>query len=177
MASATEWLASSGRWITAGNFVSELGVGISTTMPLGMAGEVAGASRLLECSKAGHALRATVGSVAPPQPLPTDCIEADSVVRLGALTHDELLRGSADDRALEELVAALRPFSEGRFAEIVSVSPELWNATVVEATERLRRNVDRRLNRDTAESLLRAGFVLRALEEAFSLPPSDGPTG
>lgn len=177
IAEAHEWLARSGGWIRAGNFVSELGVAMSLVMSIGMADDVSGASWLLEGWKAGHALRATVKLLVPPEPLPTDTVNEESVARLAGLSHDELLHGDEYDRPLHELVTALQPFAGDRFGEIVSVSPQLWNATVHEAAQRLRQNVDRRLTPERAEPLLRAGYVLRALEEAFALQPSSPPVG
>jgi hypothetical protein len=175
IADANDWLARSGAWITAGNFVSELGIAMSLVTSLGMAADISAASRLLEGWKAGHALRATVNSLVPPQPLPSDTMNPESVARLAGLSHNELLHGDDYERPLHELAAGLQPFTEERFGEIVSVNPELWNVTVQEAAQRLRHNVDRQLTPERAEPLLRAGYVLRALEEALALQPSNPP--
>jgi hypothetical protein len=124
VAEADEWLARSGAWITAGNFVSEVGVAMSLLLSLGMAGDLSGASRLLEGWKAGHALRATVKSRVPPHPLPTDTVNHELMAQLAGLPHDELLHDDYE-RPLHELAAALQPFAGERFGEIVSVSTEL----------------------------------------------------
>jgi hypothetical protein len=135
-------------------------------------------------TRTGYALRMFVDTIATPQPLDVSGIDPDSITTLASFPVDEEI-GTAnfpDDVAerLELPIATLvsdTANDAGRFSQVVSVEPRIWNAVVEVATDRLQYELTagrvlrrpRDLSRDVVESFLRFGFVLRCADEGFGL--------
>jgi hypothetical protein len=64
--------------------------------------------------------------------------------------------------------------AETEFDAVASVEPAFWDGLLQVATYQLQQNLGRVFDVETAEPVLRLGFVLRALDEALGFaPPKD----
>jgi hypothetical protein len=141
------------------------------------------AARLFIVVRAGYSLRAQLRQfVEYPQPLDVSSFDADSIRRLAARPVDDegvgvIVMGDddAEDVAeqLEPVAEVIREFAEERFEAVASVEPAFWNGLVSLATYQLQNNLGKWLDSEMAESLLRWGFALRALDEALGIGPVD----
>lgn len=87
---------------------------------------------------------------------------------------DSLLASDEDVHAVLDPVATLvTTYAETGFDAVASVEPAFWDGVLQVATYQLQQNLGRVFDMETAEPVLRYGFVLRALDEALGLwsPP------
>jgi hypothetical protein len=83
---------------------------------------------------------------------------------------ESLVAGEEDIHALLDPVASLVvTCAESGFDAVASVEPEFWDGLLQVATYQLQQNLGRVFDVETAEPVLRYGFVLRALDEALGL--------
>lgn len=159
-------------------------VALSAISDLGLT-SVETEARLIVAMRAGYALRAELCQFAAyVQPLDVSNLDTGSIIRLGARPVDEegvgaiVIENDADEVAaqLEPIARLVREFAEEQFPAIASVELAFWNGVVSLATYQLQKNLGRWLYSELTESLLRWGFVLRALDEALGIGPvkSDG---
>ncbi len=140
-----------------------------------MVGDTPRAAPLWLAVRAGYSLRTFVGLFASMAwPLDVSVLNRDGIVGLACTPAndllDSLLAGEEDIRALLDPVASLvATYTESAFDAVASVEPEFWDGLLQVATYQLQHNLGRVFDVETAEPVLRYGFVLRALDEALGL--------
>jgi hypothetical protein len=126
-------------------------------------------------ARAGYSLRSCVGVVGiHVRPLDVSVLDCNRIVALATTPADDLcdaLLVGHDDLhdALDPVARLVTTYSESEFHRVASVEPAVWNGLLQVATYQLQRNVGRVFDVETAEPVLRFGFVLRALDEALGL--------
>jgi hypothetical protein len=124
---------------------------------------------------AGYSLRSFVGRFASSVwPLDVSVLDRDGIVGLAGTPADDLIdslrAGEEDTHALLDPAASLvATYAETAFDTVASVEPESWDGLLQVATHQLQQNLGRVFDVETAEPVLRYGFVLRALDEALGL--------
>lgn len=130
--------------------------------------------------RAGYSLRTFVGRFAPRVlPLDVSVLNSDAIVALAGTPADDLidsfLAGDEDlHAALDPVARLLAIYAETEFDAVASVEPAFWDGLLQVATYQLQQNLGRVFDVETAEPVLRYGFVLRALDEALGLASSLG---
>jgi hypothetical protein len=146
-----------------------------------MVGDAYRAVPLLMAVRAGYSLRTVLelfGSIA--SPLDVSVLNRDGIVGLASIPADDLidslLAGDDEVHALLDPVASLvATYAESAFDLVASFEPEFWDGLLQVATYQLQQNLGRVFDVETAEPVLRYGFVLRALDEALGLASAISP--
>jgi hypothetical protein len=145
-------------------------VGMSTTIEI--VGLPERASPLWIATRAGYSLRFYAGRFAPQVRAIVALVDtpADDLV-------DALLAGDEDLHAVLDPVAELvTTYAEDRFEAVASVEPAFWEGVLQVGTYQLQQNLGRVFDAQTAEPVVRFGFVLRALDEALGLSSAEEPS-
>lgn len=125
--------------------------------------------------RAGYSLRTFVGRFSSMVwPLDVSVLNWDGIVALAGTPADDLLdslmAGDGDVHSVLDPVATLvATYAESAFDVVASVEPTFWDGLLQVATYQLQQNLGRVFDVETAEPVLRYGFVLRALDEALGL--------
>jgi hypothetical protein len=148
-------------------------VGMSTM--IAMVGLPERATPLWIAVRAGYSLRLYVGQFAAQVwPLDLSVPDRDRIVALAATPADDLcdaiLAGDDDlHDALHPVATLVTTHVESEFEAVASVEPAFWDGLLQVATYQLQQNLGRVFDVETAEPVLRLGYVLRALDEALGL--------
>jgi hypothetical protein len=154
-------------------------VGMSTMIE--MVGLPERATPLWIATRAGYSLRFYAGRFAAQVwALDVSSLDRGPIVALTDTPADDmvdaLLAGDEDLHAVLDPVAELvATYAEDRFEAVASVEPAFWDGLVQVATYQLQHNLGRVFDVQTAEPVLRFGFVLRALDEALRLASAPEP--
>ena len=106
-------------------------------------------------------------------------LDRERIVALASAPADDLcdalLAGDADlHRALDPVASLVTIHAESEFEAVASVESAFWDGLLQVATYQLQQNLGRVFDVETAEPVLRLGFVLRALDEELGLAsPAD----
>jgi hypothetical protein len=153
-------------------------VGMSTVIE--MVGLPERAVPLWIAARAGYSLRFYVGQFAARVwPLDVSMLDRERIVALASAPADDLcdalLAGDADlHRALDPVASLVTIHAESEFEAVASVESAFWDGLLQVATYQLQQNLGRVFDVETAEPVLRLGFVLRALDEELGLAsPAD----
>ena len=101
-------------------------------------------------------------------------LDRERIVALASAPADDLcdalFAGDEDVHgALDPVVSFVSSYAETEFEAVASVEPAFWDGLLQVATYQLQQNLGRVFDVETAEPVLRFGFVLRALDEALGL--------
>jgi hypothetical protein len=153
-------------------------VGLSTVIEL--VGLPERAVPLWIAARAGYSLRVYVGRFgARVEPVDVSVLDRERIVALASAPADDLcdalLAGDADlHAALDPVASLVTAYAETKFEAVASIEPAFWDGLLQVATYQLQQNLGRVLDVETAEPVLRLGFVLRAVDEVLGLPsPED----
>jgi hypothetical protein len=152
-------------------------VGMSTLIePVGLPERVV---PLWIAARAGYSLRFYVGQFAGRAwPLDVSLLNRERIVALALAPADDLLDAllAGDDDvhgALDPMASLVSTYAETQFEAVASIEPAFWDALLQVATYQLQQNLGRVFDVETAEPVLRFGFVLGALDEALGLASRD----
>ena len=114
------------------------------------------------------------------QPLDVSALDSVGIVALAACSVDDLVESLLAGN--EELHARLDPpallvaaHAETEFEAVASIDPEFWDGVLQVASYQLQQNLGRVFDVETAEPVLRYGYVLRALDDGLGLALSVDP--
>jgi hypothetical protein len=131
-------------------------------------------------ARAGYSLRFYVGRFAARiWPLDVSVLDRERIIALASAPADDLcdalLAGDADlHRALDPVASLVTIHAESEFEAVAPVESAFWDGLLQVATYQLQQNLGRVFDVETAEPVLRLGFVLRALDEELGLAsPAD----
>lgn len=133
------------------------------------------AASLWIAARAGCSLRFYVGRFAPRVwPLDVSVLDRQRIVALASAPAadlcDALLAGDNDlHGALDPVASLVTICSETEFETVASIEPAVWDGLLRVATHQLQQNLGRVFDVETAESVIRFGFVLRALDEPLGV--------
>jgi hypothetical protein len=152
---------------------------VGTSTIIDMVGLPERAGSLWIAARAGYSLRFYVGQfVARVWPLDVSVLNRDRLTALPGTPADDLtdalLAGDEElHDALDPVGTLVTTYVETAFDAVASVEPAFWVGVLQVATYQLQQNLGRVFDVETAEPVLRYGFVLRALDEAIGLgsPP------
>jgi hypothetical protein len=131
-------------------------------------------------ARAGYSLGFYVGQFAAPVwPLDVSVLDRERIVALATAPADNLcdaLLAGDDDLhdALDPVASLVTVYAESEFEAVASVQPAFWDGLLQVATYQLQQNLGRVFDAETAEPVIRFGFVLRALDEALGLASPAG---
>lgn len=137
-----------------------------------MVGDAQRATPLWIAVRAGYSLRTYLARFAPSVgPLDVSDLDYDGILGLASTPVDELIDSllGGDEvihARLDPLASLVVTYAETEFDAVASVDPVFWDGLLQVATYQLQQNLGRVFEVETAEPVLRYGFVLRALEEA-----------
>jgi hypothetical protein len=170
------WMLAEQRMKTSEGFPSAPAQAVAMTTLIEIGGDSHRAAPLWIAVRAGYSLRTILEQFASPvSALDVTALDRDAIVGLARTTADDLIDSLlAGDQAvhavLDPVVSVVSTYTETEFDAVASVEPVLWDGLLQVATYQLQRSLGRVFDVETAEPVLRYGFVLRALDEALGLP-------
>jgi hypothetical protein len=178
------WSLAEQRMQTSEGDMSPPSEAVAMSTLLAMVGRPQPAATLGVPVRAGYSLRAYAGEFTEHVwPLDVSGLDRDRIIALADAPADDmcdaLLAGDEDLHAVLDPVAMLvTTYAESGFDAVASVEPAFWDGLLQVATYQLQQNLGRVFDPETAEPMLRYGYVLRALDEAMGLvSPADRPRG
>jgi hypothetical protein len=147
--------------------------------------EPTGPEAYLMAIRAGYSLRTLLPGYAAPAPMDVSMIDAAALSTVASRPRENGIPALEPDDAdvLVALSYLVIETVQERFGEVASVGPDFWDAVVSLATYKLQSNIQSlglgkasAFDADTVDAFLRYGFVLRCLDEALGIEPSESGT-